>query len=134
MRHFRFTLFTLAVIALTALGSWASDTPQPAGDKLEAAQQTAIYTVPNLDKALSKNLVKSLAEVEGILAAKPDTDSGIVAVTFESAKTDAKQIHEALSKLAPEAELDKVAPADAKAAGAGCGRCPHAKTCTKKKS
>jgi hypothetical protein len=127
-------LFTLTVIALTALGTWASDTPQPAGEKIEAAHQTAIYTVPNLDKALSKNLVKSLAEVKGILAAKPETDSGIVSVTFETAVTDAKQIHEALSKLAPEAKLDKVVPADARAAGAGCGKCPHAKTCTKKKS
>ena len=89
--------------------------------------------MPELTKDLSKDLVKSLTDVEGILAAKPDTEAGTFAVTFAPAKTDPETIEAALGQVAPKTSLDKVGPADTKAAKGDCSKCPKKSGCAKNK-
>jgi hypothetical protein len=94
------------------------------------APETAVFQVPDLkDEALVKKLTQSLAGLPGILAAKADAEAGKFLVTFEPGKTDSEALTRALAQAAPEAKLEKVQPADPKAAKKDCGKCPSKDKC-----
>ena len=134
MKSARLVTVCFAIAFLLAQGAWATDTAAPAAKDPHDLPHTAVYKVPELTTTLSKELVKSLNDVDGILSAKPDTKAGTFAVTFAPAKTDTDAIQAALRPVAPETTLDKVGPADPKQAKSGCGGCPKKSSCAKKKS
>jgi hypothetical protein len=133
MKSARLVTIVLVTSLLLAPTAWASETAAPAAKDPQDLPHTAIYKVPELTTKLSKDLVKSLNEVDGILSAKPDTKNGTFAVTFAPAKTDTDAIQAAMRPVAPETTLDKVGPADPKQANSGCGGCPKKSSCAKKK-
>jgi len=134
MKSARLVTIAVGIAFLLAQGAWAADKAAPAVQDPQDLPHTAIYKVPELTTALSKQLVKSLGDVQGILSAKPDTKASTLAVTFAPAKTDTDAIQAALRPVAPETTLDKVGPADPKQAKSGCGGCPKSSSCGKKKS
>jgi hypothetical protein len=118
--------------ALAALLLLAFALPALAEDK---APEVATFAVPNLgDEAVVKDLTVALSKVKGVVAAKADAAAGKFLVTFTPGKTDPGKLTEAVAKVAPEAKLEGVAPADGKAADhSACGACPSKATCGKKK-
>jgi hypothetical protein len=133
MKSARLVILAIALFLLAATGVQAEEKAAKAEKSPEELAQTAVFKVPDLDQGLSKQLVKSLTGVEGILAAKPDTETGTFAVTFATAKTDTDRIETALGEVAPQASLEKVGPADATAAKKDCSKCPKSAGCAKKK-
>ena len=134
MKSVRLVTIAIGIAFLLAQGAWAADKAASAVKDPQDLPRTAVYKVPELTTELSKQLVKSLGDVEGILSAKPDTKASTLAVTFAPAKTGTDAIQAALRPLAPETTLGKVGPADPKQAKSGCGGCPKSKSCGKKKS
>ena len=116
----------VAIAFILAQGAWAGEAKQAAS---KDQHQTAVYEIPGLSVDLSKDLVKGLKGIDGILAAKPDTDAGTFAVTFASAETDADAIRSALGAVASEVALSKVGPADPKAVKKDCSKCPKKSGC-----
>jgi copper chaperone CopZ len=133
MKTSKLALFGIAILALTAFAALAADDPAPAENKPQDAPHAAIFKVPALSEDLSKDFIKGLAKADGIISAKPDLEAGTFSVTYEPAKTDPKKIEAVLTQLASEVSLDKVQPADAVHAKSDCSKCPHHKTCGKKK-
>jgi hypothetical protein len=133
MKSVRIAAIGIAIVCLLASGAWAADPTAPAEKDPQNQPHTAVYNVPDLTTDLSKQLVKSLGDLDGIIAAKPDAKAGTFAVTFTPAKTDTKSIEAALASAAPKTSLASVAPADPKAAKAGCGGCPKKSSCAKNK-
>lgn len=95
--------------------------------------ETAVFQVPNLkDSDVVKKLTKVLADEAGVLSAKADAEAGQFLVTFEPGKIGSEELAKVLAKVAPEAKLDKVQPADPKAAKHDCGKCPSKAKCADK--
>ena len=130
MKSAKLTVLVLAVIALLAPLSHAAE-KAAAQDNPQDKPHMAVYKVPGLDEELTKDFIKGLAKLDGIISAKPALDEGIFTVTYEPAKTAPEKIEAVLVELAPDTKLDKVGPADAAAAEHDCGKCPHRKTCGK---
>ena len=133
MKSARPIITAVAILLLAAPVAWAEENAAQTEKSPEEMAHTAVYTVPELTKGLSQDLVKSLTDLEGILAAKPDTEAGTFAVTFAPAKTDTDKIATALGAAAPGTSLDKVGPADSKAAKGDCSKCPKKSGCAKSK-
>ncbi len=133
MKTSKTTIIALVLCVAFAAVGMATETGKEGSVGAESSPHAAVFKVPNLDVALAKQLVKTLAELDGITAAKPDTNAGTMAVTFSPAKVKAKQISEAMAKVAPEVSLESIGPVDAKQAKGKCGGCPHKKACAKKK-
>ena len=132
MRIVNLALLTAAALLLPATAVLAEDTPAKAA---APAAQTAVFSVPNLtDEALVKDLTKALAKEDGVVAAKAETETGKFLVTFETGKACPGKLTAAVTKVAPEAKLEGVQAADAKAAAHdNCGKCPSKATCQKDK-
>ncbi len=120
-------LLVLAAAAATVVHS--GETPKV--KKVErTGQETAVFQVPKLmEGTLLRDLVKALDSNPGIVLAQVDKASGSFHVTFEPKKTNPEEILKALSAVAKDVRLEKVVPADPKAAGSDCGKCPSAKSC-----
>lgn len=132
MRVKTLALFVVTALLVIAPAAFAEDAP--AKDAAPVAQ-TAVFTIPNLaDAAVVKDLTQALAKEKGVVAAKAETEAGKFAITFESGKTCPGTLTAAVTKIAPEAKLEGVHAADAKAAAHGdCGKCPSKATCEKSK-
>jgi hypothetical protein len=126
MKQAKIFIIGLALFALLAPISQAT-----VEEKAQDKPHTALFTVPELNETVTKNFVKSLAKLEGIISAK-STEKGAFAVTFDPAKTDAKKIEAVLAEISPDSKLDKVALADDPHAGSDCNKCPLKKKCSKK--
>jgi hypothetical protein len=126
MKQAKLFIIGFALIALLAPLAQAA-----AEEKPQDKPHTAFFAIPELSETVTKELVKGLAKLEGIISAKT-TDEGAFAVTFHPAKTDPKKIEAALSEIAPDSKLDKVALADDPHAGSDCNKCPLKKKCGKK--
>jgi hypothetical protein len=133
MKNAKLHILCFAVIALLASLSHASNEPTAAEENPQDTPHMATYKVPDLDEALSKDFIKALAKLEGIISAKPAIDAGTFSVTYEPAKTDPRKIEALLAQLAPESKLDKVGLADATHSEDDCGKCPLRKKCGKHK-
>jgi hypothetical protein len=120
-------LFILtALLALAALPVLAGTAPAEAAK----GPETAVFEVAGLkDEALVKKLTLALADEPGILTAKADSEAGRFLVTFEPGKTSPDALTKALAKAEPGAKLEKVQPADPKAAKHDCGKCPTKAKC-----
>lgn len=104
----------------------------PAADNEAAACPAAVSTfkVPGLDKALTKQLVKEISKLPGIISAKPLADSSSLAVTHETATTTAAKIGQAMQTLVPGTELTATVPAKVPATTEkGCATCPRRGGC-----
>lgn len=132
----RTLILTAALAALCTLTLVAAENPPaaPAATKA-AAQETAIYSVPDLAKGtLVKDLSKAVAGKPGVVSAQADTEKGQFMVTFEAGKTNPDEILKAVSAVAPKAKFEKAGPADPKSAAKhDCGKCPSKSTCGAKK-
>jgi len=134
MKSARNAIVAVLALALFVLPVAAEDNATaPLAKAGHGTPQTALFKVPDLTADLSKELVKGLAKLEGIVSAKPDLDKASFAVTFDPAKTDAKQLQVSLREIASQMSLTKVGPADPKHAKSDCGKCPHEAKCSKKK-
>ncbi len=132
MRTKPFGFALLIIVTMLTMGLMAGDAA-PAKESSKDAPHLAVYKVPSLDNDMSKNLIKSLTKVDGVISAKPDTEGGVFSVTFEPKKTSPEKIQETMVQVAPGTELAKVGPADAKHSKKDCGKCPNKKSCSKKK-
>jgi hypothetical protein len=136
MRTLKTTIAILALTALCAVSLLAAENPPaPPADPKAGAQETAIYSVPDLAKGtLVKDLSKAVAAKPGVVSAQADTEKGQFMVTFEPGKTNPQEILKAVSGVAPKAKFEKAGPADPKAAAKhDCGKCPSKSTCGAKK-
>lgn len=129
----------IAILALAALCAMslaaAENPPAAAADPKAVAQETAVYSVPDLAKGtLVKDLSKAVATKPGVVSAQADIAKNQFMVTFEPAKTNPQEILKSVSGVAPTAKFEKAAPADPKAtAKKDCGKCPSKSTCGSKK-
>jgi hypothetical protein len=123
--------FVVTTLLLSAAAAVAEEAPKQDAP----VAQTAVFAVPNLsDGAVVKGLTQALAKQEGVVAAKAETEAGKFLITFESGKTCPGTLTAVVTKVAPEAKLEGVHEADAKAAAHGdCGKCPSKATCQKAK-
>jgi hypothetical protein len=126
MKQVKLFIIGFALIALLAPLAQAA-----AEEKPQDKPHTAQFTVPELNDTVTKDLVKGLAKLEGIISAK-SSDEAVFAVTFDPTKTDAKKIEAILAEIAPDSKLEKVALADDPHAGSDCSKCPLKKKCGKK--
>ncbi len=124
---------TLTCVLAFAVLARAEDAPKQDEAPVPAAK-TAVFAVPDLGEESVKKLTAALAKAEGLLTAKADAEKGRFLVTFDTAKTDADAIAAVVTKVAPDAKLETVEVADAKAAGPDCGKCPSRSSCGKAKS
>ena len=123
-------LFTVALLAFAVL-ALAAPAVSLAKDK---PSETAVYAVPNLDKAdLVKDLTKSLTKIKGVTAAKADAEAGKFIVTFNPEKTGPDALTAAVTKVVAEAKFEGVQAAEGSGEKSGCGACPSKATCGKKK-
>jgi hypothetical protein len=123
----RTALFLLTL--LLALPVLAADQPAEA----PKGPETAVFEIAGLkDEAVVKKLTAALAEEAGVLSAKADAEAGRFLVTFEPGKTGPEALTKALAKAEPGAKLEKIQPADPKAAKHDCGKCPSKSKCASK--
>jgi hypothetical protein len=134
MNRTKLTALTIVIwVALATLGL-ATDTQETAPAPA-TTPHIAVFKVPDLTTDLAKQLVKGLAKVDGVIAAKPDIEAGTLAVTFTPATIEVKAITKTLSEVVPDTTLETIAPADTTAhTKKDCGKCPHQKGCSKKQS
>ena len=133
MRTLKLGTIGIATFLILVPGAWAAETADAAAKSPENQPHTAVYKVVDLSSDLSKQMVKGLSEIEGILSAKQDIESGTFSVTFAPAETDTKAIQTVLESVSNEVTLAGVAPADAKQAHGDCSKCPKQKSCAKQK-
>jgi len=141
MRFKSLAFILTCTLILMGSASLAADTPAkdtaPTKNTAPAtpATQTAVFAVPNLsDQAVVKDLNKVLAKEKGILSAKAETETGKFLITFETAHNSPEALTKVVTKVVPQAKLDGVRAADAKAAAHGdCGKCPSKSSCGKAK-
>jgi hypothetical protein len=124
------------VLAMTCVVAFATLARAEDAPKKEEAPvaQTAVFAVPDLGDEAVKKLTTALAKTAGIVSAKAEADKGRFLVTFETAKTDAETLTALVTNVAPDAKLETVEAADAKAAGPDCGKCPSRSSCGKAKT
>lgn len=124
-------LLALAVSLSAAALAGDAEKPKDGGKTgVSAPQETAVFQIPKLmEGTLLRDLAKALADHPGIVLAQVDKQAGGFHVTFEPKKTNPEAIQKVLSTVAKDVRLEKVMPADGKASGQDCGKCPHAKSC-----
>ena len=131
----RLLIATTCVLMLTACSTAAAPTADatPTEEATEAAApaaEIATYAIPDLDDELGKTLAMAMAEVEGVDAARPDTDEGLFEVTFKPGATDPAAILTAVQAVSVEATLQGVAPVEG-GKKKDCGGCPKKHKCPK---
>ena len=122
----RLLIATTCVLMLTACSTAA----EPTADATAPAAEIATYAIPDLDDELGKTLAMAMAEVEGVDAARPDTDEGLFEVTFKPGATDPAAILTAVQAVSVEATLQGVAPVEG-GKKKDCGGCPKKHKCPK---
>ena len=120
-------VLVIVVAALPALAG--TEAPEQA-----KGPEVATFAVPGVkDQAVVKGLTAALAKEAGVLAAKADGEAGTFMITFEPAKTNPEALTKVVVEVVPDAKLEKVQPADPKAAEHDCGKCPSKSSCNKSK-
>jgi len=120
----------LSLAAISAAGADEQAKKETKQEESKPAAQTAVLDVPNLmEGTLLRDLAKALNGKPGIIVAQVEKETKLFHVTFATEKTNPETILKTVQELAKEAKLLKVVPADAKAAGHDCGKCPKAKGC-----
>jgi hypothetical protein len=117
-------LAVVAALGPAMAGEECASTKAPAD-----TMQTAVFRVPGLTEELARGIVKALAEEPGILAAKPSVKDTTLSVTFDAKKTNAENLHKAVTAVAADATLQKVGAAPPPMAHGPCGGCPSRKGC-----
>lgn len=124
-----------ALVCVFAVAALARAEDAPKKDEAPApAAKTAVFAVPDLGDEAVKKLTTALARTDGVLTAKADAEKGRFLVTFDTGKTDAEALTTLVTNVAPDAKLEAVDVADAKAAGPDCGKCPSRSSCGKAKT
>lgn len=123
-------LVVVSVIMLGGVGYAGESCHAPKA--VPDAPQMALFRVPGLTKDLATNIVMTLADEPGVMAARPNLSESTLAVTFDGRKTTAEKVLEAITSVAAEATLEKVEPAPAMGRGP-CAGCPSRKGCARAK-
>ncbi|MBZ0266748.1 hypothetical protein K8I85_01205 [bacterium] len=127
--RFRSLLVPVLLLSLSNVHAFAADTPK----EEVPALQTAVFQVPDVaEEGVVQALTKALAKEEGLVSAKAEAEAGRFLVTFETARTNTDALAAAIVTVSPEAKLEMVKAAEAKAAH-DCGKCPSKSTCGKAK-
>ncbi len=96
----------------------------------ELCNEVAVFSVDGLDMALAGQLALVLADLPGVITAKPVVEEGKFAVQFTNPTSTPKAILEAFKTAGVSATLLDVKPADAKAgAKSACDGCPSKSKC-----
>ncbi len=99
----------------------------------EACDEVALFAVDALDMNLAGTLVKALAEVPGVIKAKPAVADGKFAVEFTNPTSTPKTLLDAIKATGASASLIDVTPAEAgSGVKSGCAGCPSQAKCAGK--
>ncbi len=99
----------------------------------ESCDEVALFAVDGLDMNLAGTLVKALAEVPGVIKAKPAVADGKFAVEFTNPTSTPKALLDAMKAAGASASLIDVTPAEAGGGEkSGCAGCPSQAKCAGK--
>jgi len=141
MKHLTIVLFVLSLVACGAEKSGlespshneAAEAPAPAAESAApaAAPKAAIFLVgEDLTPPKIQALGASLAGLDGILAAKPDTAAGTFVVTFTPGQVTPEAIGVRLAAAVPGAEfMGLTTPTEVPTNHDDCGKCPYKDEC-----
>ncbi len=99
----------------------------------ETCNEVAVFSVEGLDMNMAGSLVKALAELPGVLKAKPAVADGKFAVEFTNPTSTPKTLLAAMKDAGASAILLDVTPAEAGSGEkSGCAGCPSQAKCQDK--
>jgi len=153
MNECRISLIAVALTLALALAGCASETPAeapsetpkeaPAAEAAKPAEGEAPAVAPQEPKAAIflvgedltppkiQALGTALAGLDGILAAKPDTNAGTFVVTFTPGPVTPEAIGERLKAAAPGAEfMGLTTPTEVPENHDDCNKCPYKEQCS----
>ena len=128
-------VFSILITLFSAFNVPADDsTPAQAINTSEKTLKQATFLVPDLDEAMVGRISKGIAEHPGLVSVKPDLEKKLLAVVFDSGKTESDKIMKSIAAIAPDAKLGGVTDVPKDAAATKCGGCPNRAKCEKPKS
>jgi hypothetical protein len=135
----RFSILILILPLFVACGQGDQDTNTSHSDDAqvsavandgELCNEVAIFSVDGLDMTMAGQLAQVLAELPGVITAKPVVAEGKFAVQFTNPTSTPKALLDAFKTAGVSATLLDVKPAEAKAgAKSACDGCPSKSKC-----